>query len=68
VSEKDRERPILYPPVFYVDEFHNILIKQGGDPDYHKKEMVQGSLDWAQTRVFDYDPYPGIVNRAAAIL
>jgi death-on-curing family protein len=30
--------------------------------------MIQGSLDWAQTRVFEYDPYPGIFKRAATIL
>jgi death-on-curing protein len=68
VTAKDRERPILYPPTSYVDEFHNILIKQRGTSGYHRREMVQGSLDWAQTRVFDYDPFPGIFKRAAAIL
>lgn len=30
--------------------------------------MIQGSLQWAETSVFDYDPYPGIFQRAAAIL
>jgi death-on-curing protein len=68
VTEKDRERPILYPPISYVEDFHNTLIKQRGEPGYHRKEMVQGSLDWAQTIVFGHDPFKGIFKRAAAIL
>lgn len=67
-EKKIRERKILYPPASYVDEFHDILIKQKGEPGYHRKDMVQGSMDWAQTRVFEYDPFPGIFKRSAAIL
>lgn len=67
-EKKTREKKILFPPASYVDEFHNILIQQKGDPGYFRKDMVQGSLDWAQLRIFGQDSYQGIFKRSAAIL
>ena len=48
--------------------FHEILIQQRGMPGIMSKDMVNGCIEWAKTKVFDYAPFPGIFRRAAAIL
>lgn len=48
---------------------HNIVLEN--DPNagrgYIYKSMIKGSMDRAFTKVFSYDPYTGIFNRAAAL-
>ena len=68
MKKERKARLILYPRAAHVEKFHDILIKQKGVEGYHRKEMIQGSLDWVQTEIFEYNPFPGVFERAAAIL
>jgi len=59
---------ILYPPLFFVEDFHNTLIQQRGSQGYVSKGMVGGCIEWAKTEVYNFIPFPGVLKRAAAMM
>lgn len=58
---------IFYPPIFFVEDFHNTLIRQRGSPGYMSKGMVASCMEWTKTEVYNYIPFPGLLKRAAAM-
>ncbi len=64
--EKNNE--ILYPPISFVETFHEILVRQSGEPGYLRRDMVTACIDWSKTEIYDYVPFPGLLKRGAAIL
>jgi death-on-curing family protein len=64
-----QKRPaILYPSSADVETFHDTLIRQSGNPGHIWREKVQSSIDWARTEVYNFVPFPGMLNQASAIL
>jgi death-on-curing protein len=58
----------LYPTPRLVEDFHNTLILQRGSTGYMNQGMVEGCLEWAQTEVFNFVPFPGLLKRGAAMM
>jgi death-on-curing protein len=63
-----RPTRVLYPSPAHVETFHDILIQQSGSSGHVWKDMVQGCLEWARREVYNYVPFPGVLNQASAIL
>ena len=59
---------ILYPTSNHVEDFHTTLIQQRGSTGYMSQGMVDGCLEWAQTDVFNFVPFPSLLRRAAAMM
>ena len=55
---------ILYPSLNHVEDFHTTLVGQRGSRGYMSQGMVEGCLEWAQTDVFNFIPFPSVLKRA----
>jgi len=51
-----------------LKHIHDIVIKQRGEPGYMSEGMVQGCIERAITNVYDFQPFPTVIRKAAAFL
>ncbi len=59
---------ILYPTRQFVQDFHDLLIKERGDQGWMSKGMVDGCIEWVKTDVFNFVPFPGLLTKAGALM
>jgi death-on-curing protein len=59
---------ILCPSVSVVKEIHAHFIKQYGVGGYMSEGMIEGCLERSMTYVFDFQPFPKLFLKAAALL
>lgn len=59
---------ILYPTRQFVQDLHDLLIKERGDQGWMSKGMVEGCIEWVKTDVFNFIPFPGLLTKAGALM
>lgn len=51
-----------------LKHIHQIVIRQRGEPGYMTEGMIQGCIERAMTDVYDFQPFPTVIKKAAAFL
>src|SRR6266567_3297653 len=59
---------ILYPTPRQVEAFHNVIILQRGVSGWVSKGMVEGCIEWAKTDIYNFVPFPSLLERGAAMM
>jgi len=59
---------ILYPTPRQVEAFHNVIILQRGVSGWVSRGMVEGCIEWAKTDIYDFVPFPSLLERGAAMM
>jgi len=59
---------IFAPTALFLNRIHEALIMERGERGFMCEGMVQGSIERAMTYVYDYQPFPSLFMKAAALL
>ena len=63
-----RRGPIFFPHQLHVEAFHEVVIRQRGERGYQSRGLVTGTIEWARTHVYNFEPFPSLLTKAAALL
>ncbi len=59
---------IIVPTAEFLKNVHDVLIQERGERGYVTEGLVDGCIKRAITYVYEYEPFPDIFDKAAALL
>jgi len=59
---------LIAPTADLLKFFHRIIIEIEGTQGYMMEGMIQGCIDRAMTYVYEFEPFPDVITKAAALM
>ena len=59
---------LIVPTADFLKRVHDAVIQERGEPGYITEGLVDGCVKRAVTYVYEYEPFPDIFDKAAALL